>query len=133
MIKVLCIDDEADIRSLLVEELHDAGLETIEASNGREGLDKILTTWPDIVICDVSMPVMTGHEMLAEIQLNYPEFSNTPIIMLTAMTDRENTIAGLQAGADDYLTKPVDLDLLMAKISGCIMRLENNRKMGRGL
>ncbi len=133
MIKVLCIDDEADIRSLLVEELHDAGLETIEAANGREGLDKILTTWPDIVICDVSMPVMTGHEMLAEIQLNHPEFSNTPIIMLTAMTDRENMLAGLQGGADDYLTKPVDLDLLMAKISGCIMRLENNRKMGRGL
>ena len=133
MIKVLCVDDEADIRSLLVEELHDAGLETIEACNGREGLDKILATWPDIVICDVSMPVMTGHEMLAEIQLNHPEFSNTPIIMLTAMTDRENTLAGLQAGADDYLTKPVDLDVLMAKISGCIMRLENNRKMGRGL
>jgi DNA-binding response OmpR family regulator len=133
MIKILCIDDEADIRSLLVEELQDAGLETIEASNGREGLEKILTTWPDIVICDVSMPVMTGHEMLAEIQLNHPMFSNTPIIMLTAMTDRENTLAGLQAGADDYLTKPVDLDLLMAKISGCIMRLENNRKMGRAL
>ena len=78
-------------------------------------------------------PYRTLDEMLAEIQLNHPEFSNTPIIMLTAMTDRENTLAGLQAGADDYLTKPVDLDLLMAKISGCIMRLENNRKMGRGL
>lgn len=133
MIKVLCIDDEADIRSLLIEELHDAGFETIEAANGREGLDKLLTTWPDIVICDVSMPVMTGHEMLAEIQLNHPEFANTPVIMLTAMTDRENMIAGLQAGADDYLTKPVDLDLLMAKVSGCIVRLENNRKVGRGL
>jgi DNA-binding response OmpR family regulator len=133
VIKVLCIDDEVEIRNLLVEELRDAGLETIEASNGREGLEKILTTWPDVVICDVSMPVMTGHELLAEIQLNYPDFSNIPIIMLTAMTDRENTLAGLQSGADDYLTKPIDLELLMAKISGCILRLENNRKAGRGL
>ena len=133
MIKVLCIDDEADIRSLLVEELQDAGFETVEAANGREGLDKILTTWPDIVICDVSMPVMTGHEMVAELQFQHPEFANTPIIMLTAMTDRENMIAGLEGGVDDYLTKPVDLDVLMAKISGCILRLENNRKMGRGI
>lgn len=133
MITVLCIDDEADIRSLLVEELQDAGLDTLEASNGQEGLEKLTTHWPDIVVCDVSMPVMTGHEMLAEIQLNHPEFVNTPIIMLTAMTDRENTIAGLQAGADDYLTKPVDLDLLMAKISGCILRLQNARKVSRRL
>ncbi len=133
MIKILCIDDEEDIRSLLVEELHDAGFDTLQASNGREGLNMILSQWPDIVICDVSMPVMTGHELLAEIQLNYPEFSGTPIIMLTAMTDRENTLNGLQGGAEDYLTKPVDLDVLMAKISGSILRLENNRKMGRGL
>jgi DNA-binding response OmpR family regulator len=133
MTTILCIDDETEIRKLLVEEFQDAGLKTLEAANGREGLEKILTAWPDIVVCDVSMPVMTGHELLAEIQVNHPEFSNTPFIMLTAMTDKENTLNGLKAGADDYLTKPVDLDLLMAKISGCIARLESNRKAGRGL
>jgi DNA-binding response OmpR family regulator len=132
MITVLCIDDEKDIRDLLVEELQEAGLQTIDAANGREGLEKILTCWPDIVLCDVSMPEMTGHELLAEIQLNHPEFSNIPIIMLTAMTDKENTLAGLEGGADDYLTKPIDLELLMAKISGTVMRLENNRRAGRG-
>lgn len=133
MTTVLCIDDETDIRQLLVEELQDAGLRTLEASNGAEGLEKILSSWPDIVICDISMPVMNGHELLAEIQINYPELSATPFIMLTAMSDRENTLAGLRAGADDYLTKPIDLDLLMAKISGCILRLENDRNAGRGL
>ncbi|TCV67354.1 response regulator [Neorhizobium sp. S3-V5DH] len=133
MTTILCIDDETEIRKLLVEEFQDAGLKTLEAANGREGLEKMLTAWPDIVVCDVSMPVMTGHELLAEIQVNHPEFSNTPFIMLTAMTDKENTLNGLKAGADDYLTKPVDLDLLMAKISGCIARLESNRKAGRGL
>jgi DNA-binding response OmpR family regulator len=133
MITILCVDDEVEIRKLLVEEFQDAGLKTLQASNGKEALDIIVNSWPDIVVCDISMPVMNGHELLAEIQMNHPEFSQTPFIMLTALTDRENTLAGLEAGAEDYLTKPVDLDLLMAKVNGCIMRLENNRRVGNGL
>ncbi|MBB5712961.1 response regulator transcription factor [Sphingomonas xinjiangensis] len=131
MIKILCIDDEVEIRNLLVEELQDAGFGTIEASNGEEGIQQLLAHWPDIVICDVSMPVMDGHGFLAELQLNHPEFANTPVIMLTAMTDRENTLSGLASGADDYLTKPVDLDILMAKISGCVMRLQSSHRSRR--
>jgi DNA-binding response OmpR family regulator len=132
MTTILCIDDETDIRELLVEELEEAGFKTLQAANGREGLDIILTKWPDIVICDISMPVMNGHELLAELQLNYPELSNIVFIMLTAFTDRENTIEALRAGVDDYLTKPVDLDMLLAKINGCVVRLANNRTAGRG-
>jgi DNA-binding response OmpR family regulator len=132
MITVLCVDDEVEIRKLLVEEFQDAGLKTLEASNGKEALDVLVRSWPDIVVCDISMPVMNGHELLAEVQLNHPEFSQTPFIMLTALTDRENTLSGLQAGAEVYLTKPVDLDLLMAKVNGCIMRLQNNRRVGNG-
>ena len=127
MIKVLCIDDEADIRQLLVEELSDAGLNVIEAENGQEGLEKIIAHWPDIVICDVSMPVMSGHELMAELQINHPEFSKIPFIMLTAMADRQNMIAGLESGVDDYITKPLDLDLLIAKVRGCVNRIQNNR------
>lgn len=133
LITVLCVEDEVELRKLLVEEFQDAGLATIEASNGKEGLDLMLSSWPDIVVCDISMPVMNGHELLAEIQINHPELSNTPFIMLTALSDKENQIAGLSAGAEDYLTKPVDLELLMAKINGCIMRLQNNRRTGHGL
>lgn len=133
MITVLCVDDEVDLRKLLVEELTEAGLTTLEASNGKEALEIILSSWPDIVVCDISMPVMNGHELLAEIQINHPEFSHTPFIMLTAFNDKENQLTSLSAGAEDYLTKPVDLDLLMAKITGCIMRLENNRRMGHVL
>jgi len=127
MIKVLCIDDEADIRQLLVEELSEAGLTTIEAENGQEGLRKIISEWPDIVICDVSMPVMNGHELMAEIQINHPEFSNIPFIMLTAMADRQNMITGLESGVDDYITKPLDLELLVAKVRGCANRILNSR------
>lgn len=133
MITVLCVDDEVDLRKLLVEEFTEAGLATLEASNGREALELILRSWPDIVVCDISMPLMNGHELLAEIQINHPEFSNTPVIMLTALSDKENQLTGLSAGAEDYLTKPVDLELLMAKINGCIMRLQNNRRTGHGL
>lgn len=131
MITVLCIDDEADIRQLLAEELSDAGLNVIEAENGQEGLEKIIAHWPDIVICDVSMPVMSGHELMAEIQINHPEFSKIPFIMLTAMADRQNMIEGLESGVDDYITKPLDLDLLVAKVRGCVNRIQSHRIANR--
>lgn len=130
-ITILCVEDEAEIRALLVEELEDAGFKTLQAANGREGLETILAKWPDIVICDVTMPEMDGHELLAEIQLNHPELSNVPFIFLTALADKENMILGLQSGAADYLTKPFDFDILLAKITGCIIRIENDKKTGR--
>lgn len=131
MTTILCIEDEADIRKLIVEELSDAGFKTLEARNGREGLELIKESWPDIVICDISMPEMSGHELLADIQLNYPELSNIPFIFLTALTDKDNMITALKAGAADYLTKPIDFDVLMAKIGGCVTRIENDRRTGR--
>lgn len=130
-ITILCIEDETEIRTLLVEELMDAGFKTLQASNGREGLEMILAKWPDIVICDISMPEMDGHQVLAEIQLNHPEFSNVPFIFLTALADKGNMITGLQAGAADYLTKPIDFDILLAKITGCVSRIQMDQKTGR--
>ncbi|MDP1028686.1 response regulator [Sphingomonas sp. KR1UV-12] len=131
MIKILCIEDEPDIRKFIVEELEDAGFTTLEAANGREGLEMILHNWPDIVICDITMPEMDGHQLLAEIQMNHIELSNIPFIFLTALTDKDNVIMSLRAGAADYLTKPIDLDLLLAKIEGSILHIENDRRTGR--
>ena len=131
MITILCVDDEADIRQLIAEELVDAGFAVLQAENGREGLEVIQTKWPDVVICDITMPEMNGHELLAEIQVNHPEFSNIPFIFLTALTDKDNLVAGLKAGAADFLTKPIDFDILMAKVAGCVTQIENNRKTGR--
>ncbi|MBB3308654.1 DNA-binding response OmpR family regulator [Rhizobium sp. BK196] len=133
MISILCIDDETELRQILVEELEDAGFKTLQASNGQEGLEMIVSHWPDLVICDISMPVMSGHELLAELQVNYPELARTPFIMLTALADRDNMLSGLQAGAEAYFTKPIDFDLLMAKVSGCVTRIENERRVGHGL
>ncbi|WP_087000545.1 response regulator [Rhizobium sullae] len=131
MITILCVEDEADIRKLIVEELNEAGFATLEAANGQEALETILSKWPDIVITDISMPIMDGHQLLAEIQVNHPQFSNIPFILLTALTDRENMLTGLRAGAADYLTKPIDFDILLAKVSGCVTRIENDKAAGR--
>lgn len=131
MITILCVEDEHDLRGLLVEEISEAGFATLEAANGREALELILNTWPDIVVCDITMPEMDGHQLFAEIQINHEQLSNIPFIFLTALADKENMLTALKAGAADYLTKPVDFDLLMAKIQGCVSRLESDRKLGR--
>jgi DNA-binding response OmpR family regulator len=124
------VEDEKAVRDLLVEELQDAGIRTLEAENGRHGLEMILKNRPDIVISDITMPEMDGTELLAELQINHPEFSNMPFIFLTALADREKMLEGLRAGADNYLTKPIDFDVLMAKIQGLIMRIENRVAAG---
>ena len=131
MITILCVEDEDDIRNLLVEEISEAGFTTLEATNGKQALELIISKWPDIVVCDITMPEMNGHQLFAEIQMNHEQLANIPFIFLTALSDKDNMVTALKAGAADYLTKPVDFDLLMAKIQGCVARLENDRKMGR--
>ncbi|OJF90546.1 response regulator [Pararhizobium antarcticum] len=132
MITILCVEDEDDIRGLLIEEIRDSGFNTLEAANGRQALDIIISKWPDIVVCDITMPELDGHQLFAEIQMHHEELSNIRFIFLTALSDKENMITALKAGAADYLTKPVDFDLLMAKIQGCVSRLESDRRTGRG-
>ena len=130
MARILCIDDEAPLRRILTAELRDAGHETIEASTGREGLRLLQATSPDIIVCDVGMPDMNGYEVLAELNERHPEHSNTPFIFLSALADRKNVIAGKQLGADDYLTKPIDVELLLATIEA---RLSRARRFGERL
>jgi DNA-binding response OmpR family regulator len=130
MITILCVEDEKPVRDLIVEELNDAGLRTLEAENGRHGLEMILKHRPDIVISDITMPEMDGTQLLAEVQINYPELSNMPFIFLTALADKEKMLEGLRAGADNYLTKPIDFDVLLAKIQGLILRIENRVAAG---
>lgn len=109
----------------------EAGFNILQAENGREGLEIMVAKWPDIVICDITMPEMSGTELLAELQVNHPELAMTPFIFLTAMADKETRLEGLRSGADDYLVKPIDFDILMAKVEGCVKKVENARKTGR--
>ena len=115
-ILILCVEDEADIRGDIAEELREAGYETVEAANGREGLEAMAEHKPDLVLCDITMPEMNGYEMLTALRDNHPELADLPFVFLSALADRKDIIAGRQLGADDYVTKPVDFGMLLAMV-----------------
>jgi DNA-binding response OmpR family regulator len=116
-IKILCIEDDRETAALIAEELLDRGYEVTLAHDGREGLAAILRTMPDLVLSDISMPAMSGFELLENLIALAPRFSKMPFIFLTALTDRDNELKGRQSGADDYVTKPIDFDMLAAIIT----------------
>ncbi|NQV20598.1 MAG: response regulator [Rhodospirillales bacterium] len=116
MAKILCVEDEELIRKLVVEELADEGHETIEASNGEEGLAAIMKYKPDLVLCDVNMPGMGGYQLLTTLRENHPELADMPFIYLSALADRKDVIGGRKLGADDYLTKPIDFEMLLNSV-----------------
>src|SRR5271169_4163753 len=115
--KILCIEDDRETAALIAEELVDRGYEVTVAHDGREGLAAILRTMPDLVLSDISMPVMSGFELLERLIALAPRFAKMPFVFLTALTDRDNELKGRQLGADDYVTKPIDFDLLATIIT----------------
>jgi DNA-binding response OmpR family regulator len=115
--KILCIEDDRDTAALIAEELLDRGYEVVVAHDGREGFAAILTFMPDLVLSDISMPVMSGFELLEQLIALAPRFAKMPFVFLTALTDRDNELKGRQLGADDYVTKPIDFELLAAIIA----------------
>ena len=129
--KILCIDDEPGLREDIVEELRDAGYETVEAGDGRAGLEAIIAQKPDLVLCDITMPVMDAHSLLKELRDKHPDQADLPFIFLSALADRDHVIVGKRLGADDYLTKPIDFELLLATVEarlGQIQRMETRKQ-----
>ena len=122
-----CVEDEAQIREDIVEVLRGADHETVEASDGRDGLEALIQHRPNLVLCDVTMPNMDGYQLLTEIRQNHPELAATPFIFLTALADRKDALAGMRVGADDYLTKPIDFDLLLATIDSRLRQVQQMR------
>ena len=114
--KILCVEDEELILGDLVDELVDAGYEAIPACNGVEALAILKTVRPDLILCDIMMPEMDGPTLLKRIRETMPELARVPFIFLTARASRDDIIEGKRAGADDYLTKPLDFDMLMATL-----------------
>src|SRR5437764_2217834 len=115
--KILCIEDDRETAALIAEELVDRGYGVSIAHDGREGFAGILKNMPDLVLCDISMPVMSGFELLERLVALAPRFSKMPFIFLTALTDRDNELKGRQLGADDYVTKPIDFEVLATIIT----------------
>jgi DNA-binding response OmpR family regulator len=115
--KILCIEDDRETAALIAEELVDRGYEVTLAHDGQQGLAAILKTMPDLVLSDISMPMMSGFELLERLIALAPRFARMPFVFLTALTDRENELKGRQLGADDYVTKPIDFDVLATIIN----------------
>lgn len=111
---VLVVDDNPDLRSFIRSHF-EPEYRVIEANNGKEGWTKSLENVPDIVISDVMMPVMNGNDLCRMLKKD-ERTSHIPVIMLSALGSNENQLAGIDAGADDYLTKPFDIGLLKAKV-----------------
>jgi signal transduction histidine kinase len=105
MPKIIVIEDEFEIRDEVMSWLDFEGYETAGAENGKLGLDLIYREQPDLVLCDISMPEMDGHEVLMELRSNVT-FAHVPFVFLTASVDRESMRKSMNLGADDYLTKP---------------------------
>lgn len=110
--KILIIDDEPQIRKLLRVTLNAHGFEAAEASTGQEGLLQATMVRPDLIVLDLGLPDMTGMEVLDHIR----EWSQVPIIILTAQDQEQDKVAALDRGADDYVTKPFGMGEFMARM-----------------
>jgi len=116
--RVLVIDDDDDIRTLVVTLLGRAGIAVREAANGREGLREFHAWRPDLVVLDVSMPELDGWNVLDRIR----DMSAVPVMMLTARGDELERVRGLQSGADDYVVKPFGKQELVARVQALLRR-----------
>jgi DNA-binding response OmpR family regulator len=110
--KILCVEDDLETATLIAEEFEERGYEMALAHDGQAGFSAALKLKPDIVLCDVSMPVMSGFELLERLVELTPRFAAMPFIFLTALGDRDNQLKGRRLGADDYVVKPIDFEIL---------------------
>lgn len=125
MSTILCIEDDEQTASLLAEALTELGYTIALARDGKEGLAAILSRKPDLVICDIRMPGMNGFEVLEKVGAAGPACAEIPFVFLTALGDRDTELAGRRLGADDYLTKPVDFEMLGAVIQNRLRRRQD--------
>jgi putative two-component system response regulator len=124
---ILIVDDDPAGRHTLESILDQQGYQLVMAENGIQALEKAEQCLPDVILLDVMMPGMDGFEVCQRIRKN-PLVAEIPIIMLTALDDRKSLLDGLEAGADDYITKPYDRHELRARLIG-ITRLNRYRKL----
>lgn len=117
--KVLIVDDEIDCVSIVQCRLEWCHYDVITANNGKEGLEKAVSEKPDLILLDTNMPVMNGHEMLERMR-NDQEIKDTPVIMVTALCDAKDIDTASSFGISDYVTKPIDFEKLIEKISNIL-------------
>jgi two-component system, OmpR family, alkaline phosphatase synthesis response regulator PhoP len=122
--KVLIVDDEPDILEFLHYNLSRSGFTTVQATNGKDAIKIADIEIPDLILLDIMMPGMDGVETCYELRKN-PKLRNTLIAFLTARSEEYSEIAGLEAGADDYIQKPIRPRLLLTRIKALMRRKES--------
>jgi CheY-like chemotaxis protein len=122
---ILIVDDEEAIRSLLRQELTEAGYLVEEATNGKEALERVRTTRPDLIILDIMMPEINGFDVAAILK-NDPQTMDIPIIVLSIIQDKSR---GYRIGVDRYLTKPIDTSLLFSEVGYLLEQGKSKKKV----
>ena len=122
--KILVIEDDKGITDYLIPELKHEGFETVTANTGRQGIEMFQNEKPDLILLDVMLPELNGIEVLRRIR----EVSNVPIILETARGETIDKINGLNAGADDYIAKPFEIEELIARINAILRRVNTQDK-----
>jgi DNA-binding NarL/FixJ family response regulator len=124
--KILCIDDDRAVAEMIAEELASRGFEVSVAHDGHDGFVSILKAMPDLVLCDANIPVMSGYEVLERLNGLAPRLGRIPFVFLTAFADRDSELRARRLGADDYVTKPVDFDMLEMIINARLAGVARN-------
>ena len=120
--KILCIEDDRETAKLIANELSERGFYALVAYDARVGLAAILKRIPDLVLCDIGLPEMSGFDLLATVSNATGRHNRIPFIFLTGWTGREHELRGRSLGADDYITKPIDFDILEEVIRARLAR-----------
>jgi PleD family two-component response regulator len=123
--RILLIDDDPLIRRIVTKTLTAEGYQVQEAASGMEGLALAKSQPPDLILLDLMMPEMDGFQVCTQLRQN-PQTANVPILMLTALDQTEAKVRGLKVGADDYVTKPFNLDELQTRIAAHLRRSERD-------
>ena len=125
--KIMVVDDEPNIVQTLQDRLEMNEYEVVTAGNGKEGLERFEEEHPDVILLDVIMPIMDGHEMLEALRQR-PAGQNVSVIMLTARSQTQDIARANACGIDDYIVKPFDLSELLEKIESVV---ENRSAVAR--
>ncbi|MBX3047886.1 MAG: response regulator transcription factor [Anaerolineales bacterium] len=124
--RILVVDDEERIVRFIRLNLEQDGFQVVEANTGRQALDKLRQSLPDLMLLDVMLPDLDGFEVLRMVRENH----DVPIIMLTAKTEEDDRVRGLELGADDYVTKPFSPRELVSRVRAVLRRTEGREAQG---
>jgi len=128
--RIILVEDERDMADLVARRLQREHYDVKVAHDGVSGLDKIRCQKPDLVLLDIMLPGLSGTEVLKELRAD-PRTASVPVVMMTARTEDADVVVGLELGADDYVTKPFSMSVLLARVSA-VLRRSDGPVVGKG-